>query len=63
MKFILKNKSINNGIARETFSLTKHTANNIFNSLIEKDYIEKVGAGKNTHYVFKYSEDRKNKND
>ncbi len=59
LKFILKNKSINNGIARETFSLTKHTANNIFNSLIEKDYIEKVGAGKNTHYVLKYSDDRK----
>lgn len=31
----------------------------MFNSLIEKNYIEKMGAGKNTHYIFKYSDDRK----
>ena len=44
---------ITNTISREKFGLTKHRSTNIFNSLILKEKIERVGVGSQTKYILK----------
>lgn len=59
LEFILKNKKISNKEAREKLDFSKHGATDMFNNLIQKEYIEKIGSGKGTYYIMKYSEDDK----
>ena len=51
--YIIKNKQINNKIAREELELTKHEATDSFNDLIKKEYIQKNGIGRGTFYTIK----------
>lgn len=57
LHYLLKHYQITNKEARENFNYSKKKVNSLFESLIEKEYIERVGLGRGTFYKLKLSED------
>lgn len=57
LHYLLKHYQITNKEARESFNYSKKKVNSLFESLIEKEYIERVGLGRGTFYKLKLSED------
>lgn len=53
INYILENGSINNSESREKLGFKKHKSIRVFNSLINKNKIEKKGLSSATHYVIK----------
>ena len=58
---MIKFEKITNKDVRDNFGLKKHEIVELFNTLIEKDYIERVGAGRGAHYIIKYSSENDKK--
>lgn len=57
MEYVIKNLKITNLKAREELGLTKHTATDTFNNLLNKDYLERKGSGKGIYYILRCSEE------
>ncbi|EOR28075.1 putative transcriptional regulator [Clostridium sartagoforme AAU1] len=49
--YIVKNKFITNSLARNELKLSKTTASRIFNKLIDKDKIIRIGSGSQIKYI------------
>ncbi|WP_084140909.1 ATP-binding protein [Psychrilyobacter atlanticus] len=48
--YLLTNKTISNKDVQENFHLTKNQTTKLFNKLVEKKYIKKLGIGRGTFY-------------
>ncbi|MDR3598414.1 RNA-binding domain-containing protein [Clostridium sp.] len=53
LNYIQQNGFITNAASREEFGLTKHRSTDLFNSLVLKEKIERVGGGNQTQYILK----------
>lgn len=60
LEYIFKNSPVTNTKIREIFNLKKQRVVDLFNELIDKKYIEKIGIGSATKYSYLYSNDEEN---
>ena len=53
LSYIQQNGFITNAVSREEFGLTKHRSTDLFNSLLLKEKIERIGGGNQNQYILK----------
>ena len=53
LSYIQQNGFITNAVSREKLGLTKHRSTDLFNSLVLKEKIERIGGGKQTKYILR----------
>ncbi len=53
LSYIQQNGFITNAVSREKLGLTKHRSTDLFNSLVLKEKIERIGGGNQTKYILR----------